>query len=238
MKIFLLALPVTACSVDLIRCINLSFMLRTLQAAKTRLAQSLVVIFLVTHLWMVAPMPAASAAVSWRSVLPSDIEIPDSLQILKNKHLVSDAKRMMDATPETFCTAYSDMLSGANSSTWEAIEASANIISNLANDIVSAYLAGAGSLSGYAGVASLVSKLGLGSVTTTIAKTMGFKVAGAAATSVVTSAVGGPVVMGAIVAGGVGLTAYGIYKVGQFSAENFQEWAGEYCSAQQANQLN
>lgn len=37
---------------------------------------------------------------------------------------------------------------------------------------------------------------------------------GAAATAVVTAAVGGPLAMGAIVAGGTGAVAYGLYRLG------------------------
>jgi hypothetical protein len=74
---------------------------------------------------------------------------------------------------------------------------------------------GAGSLAGYAGIASAVSKLGLGCVTTSIAGAMGSSATGAAATAVVTSAVGGPVVMGGILVGGTVLAGYGLYKGGQ-----------------------
>jgi hypothetical protein len=74
---------------------------------------------------------------------------------------------------------------------------------------------GAGSLAGYAGIASAVSKLGLGCVTTSIAGAMGSSATGAAATAVVTSAVGGPVVMGGILIGGTVLAGYGLFKGGQ-----------------------
>lgn len=74
---------------------------------------------------------------------------------------------------------------------------------------------GAGSLAGYAGVASAVSKLGLGWATTSIAGAMGSSASGAAATAVVTSAVGGPVVMGGILIGGTVLSGYGLFKGGQ-----------------------
>lgn len=74
---------------------------------------------------------------------------------------------------------------------------------------------GAGSLAGYAGMASAVSKLGLGGVTSAVAGAMGSSASGAAATAVVTSAVGGPLVMGGIIVGGTVLTGYGFYKGGQ-----------------------
>ena len=70
-------------------------------------------------------------------------------------------------------------------------------------------------MTGYAGMASTVSSLGLGSVTTSVAGAMGSSATGAAATAVVTSAVGGPLVMlGIIVAGSAGI-GYGVYKGGQ-----------------------
>ncbi|WP_009630049.1 hypothetical protein [Synechocystis sp. PCC 7509] len=79
--------------------------------------------------------------------------------------------------------------------------------------------AGAGSLAGYAGMASAVSTMGLGGATTAIAGLMGSSVTGAAATAVVTAAVGGPMVMGAILISGAGATAYGVYKL--------SNWAGK-----------
>lgn len=85
--------------------------------------------------------------------------------------------------------------------------------------IASAAAAGAGNLAGYAGMASAVSSLGLGGVTTAIAGGMGTSVSGAAATAVVTSAVGGPVIAGAILTGGIGIAAgiavCGLWKVGK-----------------------
>lgn len=74
---------------------------------------------------------------------------------------------------------------------------------------------GAGALAGYAGTASAVSSLGLGGVTTAIAGAMGSSATGAAATAVVTAAVGGPVAMGAILVTGSAAVSYGVYKGGQ-----------------------
>jgi hypothetical protein len=65
-------------------------------------------------------------------------------------------------------------------------------------------------------MAAAVSSLGLGGATTAIAGMMGTNVAGAAATAVVTSAVGGAVVMGAILAGGTAASAYGVYQAGKW----------------------
>lgn len=85
----------------------------------------------------------------------------------------------------------------------------------IAKSAYCASAAGAGALTGYAGIAGAVSSLGLGGVTTAIAGAMGSSATGAAATAVVTSAVGGPVVMGAILVGGTAAASYGIYKGGQ-----------------------
>ena len=53
----------------------------------------------------------------------------------------------------------------------------------------------------------------LAPATTAIAGAMGSSITGAAATAVVTAAVGGPMVMGAILISGAGATAYGVYKL-------------------------
>lgn len=73
-------------------------------------------------------------------------------------------------------------------------------------------------------MASAVSTMGLGGATTAIAGAMGSSVTGAAATAVVTAAVGGPVVTGAILFGGAGATAYGAYKVGNWAWKQMKLW--------------
>ncbi len=92
----------------------------------------------------------------------------------------------------------------------------------IGTSVASASLAGAGSLTGYAGMASAVSTLGLGGVTTAIAGAMGSSATGAAATAVVTAAVGGPLVMGGIIVGGTGATAYGLYQLGRWIGEQMK----------------
>ena len=57
---------------------------------------------------------------------------------------------------------------------------------------------------------------------------MGKSVVGAAATSVVTAAVGGPVVMSTILVAGTASTAYGVYELGNFTVE--REHPTFYCS--------
>lgn len=75
-----------------------------------------------------------------------------------------------------------------------------------------AALSGAGALAGYAGMASAVSTLGLGGVTTAAAGWLGSSATGAAATAVVTAAMGGPVVAGAAIFAGTGLAVYSVCR--------------------------
>jgi len=84
----------------------------------------------------------------------------------------------------------------------------------------SAIASGAGAgIASYAGLASCVSSLGLGSAVTTATSMAGITAAsgaplvGAAATAALTTAIGGPAVAGAVLAGGVGAGAYGAYKI-------------------------
>jgi hypothetical protein len=76
-------------------------------------------------------------------------------------------------------------------------------------------------------MASAVSSFGLGGITTAIAGAMGSSATGAAATAVVTAAVGGPLAMGAIIAGGTGAAAYGLYRLGGWIGEQMKAIAGE-----------
>ncbi|WP_413269506.1 hypothetical protein [Floridanema aerugineum] len=159
-------------------------------------------------------------------------------KILSNKQIVVDAKRFLNTTPEMVCRAYFDQLNGIDNSTWAAIEQGVTSTYAITQAINSASAAGAGSLAGYAGIASAVSELGLGGLMTTIAGMMGSNVAGAAATAVVTSAVGGPAVMGILIAGGTSGSFFLIYKLGKFTVEKLknsaqveklEDWAKSYC---------
>ncbi len=109
-----------------------------------------------------------------------------------------------------------DAQQGVDRSANKSLKAGAGAAITVGTAVGSAAAAGAGSLAGYAGMASAVSSLGLGGATTAIAGAMGSSVSGAAATAVVTAAVGGPVVMGAILVSGAGATAYGVYKLGHW----------------------
>lgn len=165
-------------------------------------------------------------AFAFSFTLPQQID-----KFFSNKRMVSNAKRFLNATPETVCRAYFDKLDGFDSK-WAAIEGGAESTIILAQSVTAASIAGAGPLTGYAGIAAAVSKLGLGSFTQIIAGLMGKSVVGAAATAVVTSAVGGPVVMGTILVGGTVSTAYEIYQLGNLTVEKLGSWAENYCVAQ------
>lgn len=159
-----------------------------------------------------------------------DTELPKELiSLLSNKKLLAKAESFLNTTPQSVCRAYRDKQNGGNGAAWQALQEGAFSVFTVGTAVSSASAAGAGSLAGYAGVASAVSQLGLGSLTTTIAGMLGSSATGAAATAVVTSTVGGPLVMGALLAGGTGAAAYGTYKLGEFGLEKLGDWAEQYC---------
>lgn len=148
----------------------------------------------------------------------------------KNKQLRKDMKVFLQSTPETMCQSYLDKVQGGDSSSWTAIEKGADATVVILRSVTSASAAGAGALSGYAGIASTVSQLGLGGLTQLIAGWLGSSASGAAATAVVTSAVGGPAVMGFLLVGGTGAAVYGGYQIGKIVIGNYlQEWAIANC---------
>lgn len=121
-----------------------------------------------------------------------------------------------------FSDGFVDAQQGIDNSFDKALQSSAGAAIGIGTSVASAALAGAGSLTGYAGMASAVSSLGLGGVTTAIAGAMGSSVTGAAATAVVTAAVGGPLAMGAILVGGTGAAAYGVYQLGSWLSKQME----------------
>lgn len=86
------------------------------------------------------------------------------------------------------------------------------VTASIASATAGAYTAGAGGLAGYAGIASTVSSMGLGPATTAAAGMLGSSTTGAAATAVVTSALGGPLVAGSLLVIGTGFAAYGVCR--------------------------
>ena len=149
-------------------------------------------------------------------------------KILSDKHLLQQADKFLQASPKQLCVAYLD----ADSETWSALEKSAGAAFTVADALTHAAAAGAGTLTGYAGIASAVSQLGLGGVTTAVAGFMGSHAAGAAATSLVTSAIGGPLVMGALLIGGAGFVGFEAVNLGKVAAGKMRldDWAEHHCS--------
>ncbi|MBD2040728.1 hypothetical protein [Microcoleus sp. FACHB-672] len=146
--------------------------------------------------------------------------------------VVNQAQKYLDTTPDQLCSIYRDHLQGIDNSQWDALQTGAASTFTVLQAVNSASAAGAGALSSYAGIASAVSQLGLGGVTATAAGLLGSSATGAAATAVVTSFVGGPLVMGALLAGGTGLAAWGSYKTIEFTAQQFDGLTKEFCTQQ------
>ena len=165
-----------------------------------------------------------------KQLLSNQKFLKDITLLLSNTQLVEEANLFLNSTPESICGAYRDNLQGLENSNWQAVEKGATAMLTITQAVASASGAGAGSLAGYAGIASAVSQLGLGGLTTTIAGMMGSSVTGAAATAVVTSAVGGPVVMSAILIGGTGAATFGTYELGKFTIDKLGSWAKDYCN--------
>jgi hypothetical protein len=163
----------------------------------------------------------------------SRIDIGDEFQhvkeILSNQHLVEEAKQYLAITPDKFCTAYSEAASGVDNSSWQIIQKGAVSVFTLIQAMSAAATAGAGSLTGYAGMASAISQLGLGGLTTTIAGMLGSSATGAAATSVVTSFVGGPLIMGILLVGGTSAAGYGTYQASKLAITKLNDFAAQYC---------
>lgn len=139
-------------------------------------------------------------------------------------------KNFLNATPGTICKAYQDMKNGRDDSSWSAINKGAETILLLFQTLTSTAANGAGNLTGYATIASAVSKLGLGGLIKTVAIVLGSNANGAAATAVVTSAVGGPLVMAGLLTAGTAATPYVTYKMGVFVAEKLGDWAEKSCA--------
>ncbi len=171
---------------------------------------------------LVSPSPAIAST----DLHPSRTE--QIREILSDKKLIQKANKFLSASPEKVCSAYLD----ADSTAWSTLAKSADAAFVVTNAVTAAATAGAGTLTGYAGIAAAVSHLGLGGLTTAVAGFMGSHAVGAAATSVVTAAVGGPIVMGTLLVGGTGAVAFGTYKLGKVAAGKLGlgDWAEKHCS--------
>lgn len=144
-------------------------------------------------------------------------------------------KDFLTLNPDTICDAYFRSKNGIDDSHWNAILEGGGTTFTLYQTITSAAAAGAGNLTAYAGLASAVSNLGLGGLTTALASALGSSATGAAATAVVTSAVGGPIVMAGLLVGGTAVTAYGSSKLAIFIGEKLGEWAEKACGVPEVN---
>lgn len=173
---------------------------------------------------LTAPEPALASAPG-----NSSLSQPHN-RVLSNEQQLLDASRLPVVTIDRFCKAYLDRAhSGVDNSAQMAIKEGVASTVIIVHAINSASAAGGGSLAGYAGMASAVSHLGLGGLTTTIAAAMGSHATGAAATAVVTSAVGGPMVMGTLIALGTGAAAFGTYELGKWTFDTLGHQAESYC---------
>ena len=150
-------------------------------------------------------------------------------QILFDQNLLEEAKQYLTITPDTFCTAYYNAANNIDNSSWRLIQQGAISTFQVVWAMGAAASAGAGSLAGYAGIASAVSQLGLGGLTTAIAGMLGSSATGAAATAVVTSFVGGPLIMSLLVVGGTGAAGFSTYKASQVAINKLNEFASQYC---------
>jgi hypothetical protein len=145
-------------------------------------------------------------------------------------HSQEELKDFLESTPDQLCVAYKNAKEGNDKAEWQALTEGASTAFGVSSAIMSASAAGAGNLAGYAGLASAVSSLGLGGVTTAIASALGSGAVGAAATSVVVSAVGGPAVMTALLVGGAGMSVYGGAKLFERIALSMGNWAEQSCT--------
>lgn len=209
------------------------------------LSISLAILFLSVTVSLQAP--AAAFAVDGSTIVSHQLQNTDFLKI--NRHLIQDlqqaalksqfskpisgllreADQFLEEVPTTMCSAYEAHSLDPNAREWLAFVESGHSLFLIVSAIQAASVAGAGSLAGYAGMASAVAQLGLGGATTMIAGLLGSHTAGAAATSVVVSFVGGPVIMTAIVVSIPLLLALGEHYVSQLTIQFFGQWAEMVC---------
>lgn len=160
--------------------------------------------------------------------LSSNIHIPKAAkEILSNVSFLKVVEDFLEITPENFCNAYNNYITGVDYTGWQAIEKGAGPTYMVFKALSHASLAGAGNLTGYAGIASTVSQLGLSGVVTPLASLLGSGATGAAATAVVTSAVGGPAIMAALIIGGAVVTDIGVHHAVNFTFETGKKYASQ-----------
>lgn len=210
-------------------------MLNFFQGIKRLIAICLVMLLIVTSTLTILP---ASARADNSLIVKNNLPSIEQMKELAKKNLPSReqikelkeiAKKPVPPNPvktlkDNLIDGFNDGVKGDNRSSEKVAKVGVLTTVFVATSVTSAASAGAGTLAGYAGIASAVSSMGLGGVTTAIAGAMGTNVFGAAATAVVTSAVGGPAVMGVILVGGTAATAYGTYEAAHWVGKQFQLW--------------
>jgi hypothetical protein len=147
-----------------------------------------------------------------------------------NEKFLTGAKDFLETSPQQICRAYWDQRNGNNSSQWDALLKGAEAAVIIGQAMIAASAAGAGTLTGYAGIASAVSTLGLSPIVTATAATLlGSSAIGAAATSVVTSAVGGPFVMAAVITSILASAVFAANYLAWTVAAQLGDWALQTC---------
>ena len=147
-----------------------------------------------------------------------------------NEKFLAGAKDFLNTSPQKICRAYWEQRNGNNSSQWDALLKGAEAAVIIGQAMIAASAAGAGTLTGYAGIASAVSTLGLGPIVTATAATLlGSSAVGAAATSVVTSAVGGPLVMAAVIISILASSVAASNYLAWIVAAQLGDWALQTC---------
>ena len=189
----------------------------------------LIVVLLAVSFVLTSPSDAHADTISdlikYKSSL---LEVINKLP--QNEKFLPGAKKFLSTSSKDICVAYWEQRSGLNNAHWDALLGGAEAAAIIGQAVIAASAAGAGSLTGYAGIAAAVSQLGLSSIVTATASTLlGSSAVGAAATAVVTSAVGGPVAMAGVL---VSILASAVFVANYLAwtvATQLGDWAALSC---------
>ena len=193
-----------------------------------RLISSCLIVVVLTVSFLLSSPTNASAGI------PIDLKAVTNLvkEFISNKQLSRDAKNFINDSPKKICSAYVNMKNGRDNSKWNNLVQEGGFAIFTIGQKIAAVSPNAGALTSYAGMASAISELGLGGVTQVIAGFLGSNAVGAAATAVVTSTVGGPIVMAGLVSIGLGVTAVGTGELTKLVAHKLGDWAESSCYVQ------
>jgi hypothetical protein len=194
-----------------------------------RLIPSLLIVILLTLSFLLtfpteAHADTISNLIKYKSSLLKVIN-----KLPQNEKFLAGAKDFLNSSPQRICNAYWDQRNGTSSSSWDLLRKEAEAAVIIGQAMILASAAGAGSLTGYAGIASAVSTLGLGQIVTATAALLGSNAVGAAATSVVTSALGGPLAMAAVILSILASVAYATQYLAWIVATQLGDWALQTC---------